>query len=153
LPPGAPAVVPDGFPVERPDLDVVRFGQPDARVENMLTVIRFEGREVVFPFTARHQAQNAVAALHAARALGLTVEGPVDVQLSRWRGEEAPLPGGGLLINDSYNANPISMRAALEHLVDRAAGRRAVAILGDMAELGPEGPRYHREAGKHASDL
>src|SRR5205085_10070682 len=64
-----------------------------------------------------------------------------------------PLPGDGLLINDCYNANPVSMRAALRLLADRAGGRRRVAILGDMAELGPDGPRYHREVGAAAAEL
>jgi UDP-N-acetylmuramoyl-tripeptide--D-alanyl-D-alanine ligase len=80
-------------------------------------------------------------------------EGPVDVPFSRWRGEESQLPGGGLLINDAYNANPASMRAALEHLVERAAGRRTVAVLGEMAELGVDAPRFHDELGAFARDL
>ena len=153
LPAGGTAIVPDGFPVERDDVEVVRFGEPESRVEGDATVIRFDGRGIEFPFTARHQARNALAALHAARVLGLAVEGPIDVAFSRWRGEEIPLPGGGLLINDAYNANPLSMQVALEHLVERAAGRRAVAVLGDMAELGPDGPRLHREVGELASQL
>jgi UDP-N-acetylmuramyl pentapeptide synthase len=45
------------------------------------------------------------------------------------------------------------MRAALAHLLDRAAGRRTVAILGDMAELGPDAPRYHGEVGREAEDV
>ena len=145
LPPGGTAIVPEGFPVERADLDVVRVGEPHTRVAGDRTFVRFEGQDVEFAFAARHQARNAVAALHAARTLGLPVESPVAVALSPWRGEEVDLPGGGLLINDAYNANPDSMRAALEHLVDRAEGRRTVAVLGDMAELGHDGPRYHRE--------
>ena len=153
LPACAPAIVPEDFPIGRGDLDVVRFGRPDARIADGRTVVRFDGREVVFSFTARHQARNALVALYIAQALGLTVEGPVDVEFSRWRGEQIPLPGGGLLINDSWNANPMSVRAALEHLVEQAAGRRTVAILGDMAELGPDSPRYHRDAGKCASEL
>src|SRR5207253_1041354 len=56
-------------------------------------------------------------------------------------------PGGGRLINDAYNANPVSMRAALAYLAQRAGGRRRVAILGDMAELGPGAPAFHREIG------
>jgi UDP-N-acetylmuramoyl-tripeptide--D-alanyl-D-alanine ligase len=148
LPPGGTAVVPDDLPVTRDDLDVRRFGDPEARVEDGRTLLRFGGREIELPFTARHQARNALAALVAADALGLAVEGPVDVTLSKWRGEEVELPGGGLLINDCYNANPASMRAALEHLVERADGRRTVAVLGDMAELGPHGPEYHREIGR-----
>jgi UDP-N-acetylmuramoyl-tripeptide--D-alanyl-D-alanine ligase len=150
LPPGGTAVVPEDFPVAREDVTVLRFGEPDARLEEGRTVITFDGREVEFDFTARHQARNALAALLAARALGLTVEGPVEVAFARWRGEEVELPGGGLLINDCYNANPLSMRAALEHLAERAAGRRTVAVLGDMAELGPDGLRFHAEIGRAA---
>jgi UDP-N-acetylmuramoyl-tripeptide--D-alanyl-D-alanine ligase len=75
----------------------------------------------------------------------------VDVELSRWRGEESPLPGGGLLINDSYNANPASMRAALEHLAEHEG--RKVAVLGDMAELGPTAPEYHSEVGELVRSL
>ncbi len=145
LRPGATAIVPAGFPVERDDLEVVRLGEPDARVEHERTLLRFQGTEIAFDFTARHQARNALAALHAAAALGVAPPASVEVTFSPWRGEEVPLPGGGLLVNDAYNANPVSMRAALEHLVEREAGRRTVAVLGDMAELGAEGPRYHRE--------
>ena len=59
-----------------------------------------------------------------------------------------PLPGGGLLINDCYNANPVSMAAALDHLAERARGRRRVAVLGDMAELGDRRARLPRRGGR-----
>ncbi len=153
LPAGATALVPEGFPVSRPDLAVVRVGEPEARVDGDSTVIRFLGREVELPFTARHQARNALFALHAAHALGVEVEGRVEVSFSPWRGEEIPLPGGGLLVNDCWNANPVSMQAALEHLAERARGRRMVCVLGDMAELGEAGPEYHRRAGAAAASL
>ena len=92
-----------------------------------------------------------LAALTAAVALGVEPpQEPVGVEFSRWRSQETELPGGGLLINDSWNANPVAMRAALEHLRERAGGRRTVAILGEMAELGPEAPRYHDEIGREA---
>ena len=100
---------------------------------------------------------NALAALHAYDALGLPLEraneGADAIAFSRWRGEELPLDGGGLLINDAYNANPVSMRAALDHLVARAGPRRRVAVLGDMAELGHDAPRYHEEIGRYASEV
>ena len=86
-----------------------------------------------------HQAENALAALAAYGALGLPLDRArtgAPVEFSRWRDEELALPGGGLLINDAWNANPISMRAALAHLAERAGGRRRVAVLGEMAELG-----------------
>jgi UDP-N-acetylmuramoyl-tripeptide--D-alanyl-D-alanine ligase len=63
------------------------------------------------------------------------------------------LPGGGLLLNDCYNANPMSMRAALLHLAERGRGRRRIAVLGGMAELGDEAPRYHEEVAELLREL
>jgi UDP-N-acetylmuramoyl-tripeptide--D-alanyl-D-alanine ligase len=57
-----------------------------------------------------------------------------------------------VLINDCWNANPASMAAALRDLAGRNGGRR-IAVLGGMAELGPEGPRYHREVGALTNEL
>ena len=146
---GGIAIVPETFPVDRDDIDIVRLGEPDAEFR--------DGRMVVggvsFNFTARHHAQNAAAALAALDALGLPRPERVDVDFSRWRGEETELPGGGLLINDAYNANPVSMRAALAYLAERAGGRRRVAILGEMAELGRTASAYHREVGEAAAEL
>jgi UDP-N-acetylmuramoyl-tripeptide--D-alanyl-D-alanine ligase len=153
LPPGGVAIVPEGFPVTRDDVEVVRRGQPDATTKNGMTRVRFEGREITFGFRGRHQAENGLSALLAARTLGLDITGPVDVAFSRWRGEEIPLPGGGMLVNDCWNANPVSMRAALEDLVDRSEGRRTVAVLGEMAELGAESDTYHREIGAAVAAL
>jgi UDP-N-acetylmuramoyl-tripeptide--D-alanyl-D-alanine ligase len=146
LPAGGTAIVQKDFPVERDDLAVIRIGEPDARIEGNRTVV--DG--VSFNFAARHQAANAAAALAALDALGLPRPERVDVDFSRWRGEELPLAGGGLLINDAYNANPTSMRAALAHLEATAGDRRRVAVLGDMAELGPGAPAFHEEIGAEA---
>jgi UDP-N-acetylmuramoyl-tripeptide--D-alanyl-D-alanine ligase len=62
---------------------------------------------------------------------------------------------GLVVVNDSYNANPESMRAALDALVaiGRRAGRRTVAVLGEMKELGPEHDTGHRAVGAHAAGL
>jgi UDP-N-acetylmuramoyl-tripeptide--D-alanyl-D-alanine ligase len=113
--------------------------------------------ELEVPFTGEHHAVNTLAALGAYAALGLPLdragEGSPAIAFSRLRGEELELPGGALLINDAWNANPVSMRAALAYLVRRAAGRRAVAVLGEMAELGPDAPRYHAEVGDAAGEL
>jgi UDP-N-acetylmuramoyl-tripeptide--D-alanyl-D-alanine ligase len=149
LPVGSTAVVPEDFPVDRDDIDVVHVGPVEGEVVDGRTIVG----GVSFNFTARHQAQNAATALAAVDALGLPRPGSVDVDFARWRGEERQLPGGGLLINDAYNANPVSMRAALAYLVERAGDRRRVAILGDMAELGRTGPKYHREVGEAAAEL
>ena len=153
LPPGAPAIVPVDFPVDRRDLDVTRFGEPEVSVVDGRTLVRFAGREIEFDFTARHQARNALAALHAARAVGVQADDRVEVRFSAWRGEEMPLPGGGLLVVDCWNANPLSMAAALEHLRMRSEGRRTVAVLGEMAELGDASAAYHRETGHLARAL
>jgi UDP-N-acetylmuramoyl-tripeptide--D-alanyl-D-alanine ligase len=153
LPPGGTAVVPADLAVTRDDITVIRLAEPEARVEDGQTLVRWDGREIAFDFTGRHQARNALAALHAARAVDVEPEDSVDVAFSKWRGEEVQLPGGGLLVNDAYNANPLSMRAALEHIVEWAGGRRTVAILGEMAELGPDAPRYHEEIGRVAKNL
>ena len=158
LPSGAVAVLPEEAPELEPfvpdGLDVRRFGQPDAEVRDGRTHVSWRGREVVFGFAARHQASNAAAALTAAEALGVEPPSrPVEVAFSLWRSQETELPGGGLLINDAWNANPVAMRAALAYLLERADGRRTVAVLGEMAELGPEGPRYHDEVAREAEDV
>jgi UDP-N-acetylmuramoyl-tripeptide--D-alanyl-D-alanine ligase len=147
LPPGGAAIVPEEFPVEREDVRVIRVGSPESEAADGRTTVG----GVSFNFTARHQAANAAAALAALDALGLPRPERADVEFSRWRGEELPLAGGGLLINDAYNANPISMQAALVYLADRAGERRRVAVLGDMAELGQGAQTFHREIGAEAA--
>jgi len=135
-------------------LDVRRFAEPEVDVRDGVAYVRAGGREVAFRFAARHQAANAAAALAVVRALGLPFpEAPVEVTFSRWRSEERELAGGGLVINDAWNANPVAMRAALRHLRERAEGRRTVAILGEMAELGAEAVRYHEEIGREAQNV
>jgi UDP-N-acetylmuramoyl-tripeptide--D-alanyl-D-alanine ligase len=148
LPPGGTAIVPPDFPIARDDLRIVQVGASDAQRRNGRTVV--DG--VSFNFTARHQVPNAVTALAALDALGLPRPEEIDVDFSRGRGEEAPLAGGGLLINDAYNANPVSMRAAIAYLAERAEGRRRVAILGEMRELGRTAPAYHRGIGEAAAE-
>jgi len=63
----------------------------------------------------------------------------------------ANLPGGALLIDDSYNANPLSVKAALATLDELPGGGRRIAVLGDMLELGPEAASLHREIGAEAA--
>lgn len=172
--PGGTAVVPDGVEelepwLGRADIAIRRCG-PDAGYRYELLEERDDGCRARFtlgddgpvveldlPLTSRHQVANTLSALAAYDALGLPLaraqEGAARIELSSWRGEEHPLSGGGVVVNDAYNANPGSMRAALEHQARRAAGRRRVAILGTMAELGPDGPELHRAIGRLARDL
>jgi UDP-N-acetylmuramoyl-tripeptide--D-alanyl-D-alanine ligase len=164
LPAGGTAVVPAACPelepyLDRDDVELRRFDAADVDFADGLGRFRIDGRELVLelPFSQRHQATNALAALHAYAALGLPLErageGARDITISAWRGEEIALPGGGLVVNDAYNANPESMRAALLDLVERAGERRRVAILGEMAELGDASEAYHREIGALAAAL
>ncbi len=164
LPSGGTAVVPAHARalephLDRDDIELRRFDPTDAELEDHTGRFRVDGREVELelPFTQRHHALNALAALNAYAALGLPLDrvaaGAPAIKLSPWRGEELDLPGGGLVINDAYNANPDSMRAALEHLAERADSRRRVAILGEMAELGATSEGYHREIGDLADAL
>jgi UDP-N-acetylmuramyl pentapeptide synthase len=141
LRPGATAVVPAGEPLL------------DAHLRDDITVVRFGDEplppDLELPFTSAHMLRNARAAVAAARAIGVEPAGRVEVELSAMRGQRIELPGHIVVVNDCYNANPMSMRAALDDLSVSADGRR-VAVLGDMLELGPDERRFHAEIGDHA---
>jgi UDP-N-acetylmuramoyl-tripeptide--D-alanyl-D-alanine ligase len=145
LPPGGTAVVPAGEPLLADHLPghvaVVTFGAGG-------DVASLEGLEL--PFDAAHLRRNAMAALAAARAIGVEPAGPIEVTLSDRRGQRHELSDGVVVVDDCYNANPMSMRAALDELA-RAPGRR-MAVLGDMLELGPEEIAFHEEIGAYARD-
>ena len=103
----------------------------------------------------RHIATNTLSVLAAASALGadlaMVALALADLKPPVGRGERTVLDFGraqaALLIDESYNANPASMRAALEALgtLELPRGARRIAVLGDMLELGPEGAALHRE--------
>ena len=103
-----------------------------------------------------HNAANAAAAAAAALSCGVDLEGVASGlatgRLSRWRMDVGRLPSGALMINDTYNANPSSMRAALEALSAVEADRR-VALLSKMAELGPDHDAEHRKVADLARSL
>jgi UDP-N-acetylmuramoyl-tripeptide--D-alanyl-D-alanine ligase len=163
LRPGAACVVPASEPLlqahlREQELDTWTFG-PGGQVRLLAYDdgrAEIEARDEIIhlqlPYSEPYNLLNTLAAVGAARALGVPVGGRVDVRFSSLRGEVVDLPGGVTVVNDCYNANPMSMRAALDHLVASAAERR-IAVLGTMAELGPESDRYHREIGAHAAAL
>jgi UDP-N-acetylmuramoyl-tripeptide--D-alanyl-D-alanine ligase len=156
LPPGGIAVVPADEPLLDPHL-----GRDDVEVRRVGSVeepgiFRVGGRTIrlATSFASRHQLENTLAALEVCDALGIEIaDGELAVDFSPLREQELELPGGGLLLNDCYNANPLSMHAALEHLVERAGRRRSVAVLGEMAELGAGAAAYHREVGAAVAGL
>jgi len=113
-------------------------------------VIGHDGEQISLrpSFSQPHNLRNLLAAVAAARAIGVTPEGELQVRFSALRGERLTLTNGITLINDCYNANPLSMRAAIDDLA-RAAPARRVAVLGDMLELGPSERRFHHEIADH----
>jgi UDP-N-acetylmuramoyl-tripeptide--D-alanyl-D-alanine ligase len=153
LPPGGTAIVPAGFVVSRTDVDVVHVGEDVTLLSFEPPVLRTSLGDSEVNFSAQHLAVNALTAFATAHALGLEIPPQLDVAFAEWRNQELPLPGGGLLVNDAWNANPISMRAALEHLRALAGGRRRVAVLGEMAELGAYADEAHREVARAIDEI
>jgi UDP-N-acetylmuramoyl-tripeptide--D-alanyl-D-alanine ligase len=119
--------------------------------------------EVTLRLYGEHHVSNALAAAAVARELGMSTEEIATAlseagTLSRWRMEVTERPDGVTVINDAYNANPDSMRAALRALVamgsaSRAQGGRTWAVLGEMAELGGESLAEHDAVGRLAVRL
>jgi UDP-N-acetylmuramoyl-tripeptide--D-alanyl-D-alanine ligase len=168
LRPGGTAVVPAERGLLEPHLErapkLLRFG-PGGDVEAIWVlaeqgetdaIVRTPSGEQAFnfPFVEAHNLENALAAVAAGIALGYPPDEMAalapGIVFSRLRGELVELPENAVLINDSYNANPISMRAALDHLASLEASGRRLAVLGEMRELGPDAAAYHREIGEHA---
>jgi UDP-N-acetylmuramoyl-tripeptide--D-alanyl-D-alanine ligase len=160
LRPGASVVVPAGEPLLEPhlraDVHTLTFGEggdvslsercADGRVRIRDGAATIELRP---SFTQAHNLSNLLAAVAVAGALGITPSGGLEVRFSAMRGQRRVLAGGVLLIDDCYNANPMSMRAAIDELSETADGR-TVAVLGDMLELGASSPHMHRHIGEHA---
>ncbi len=145
LGPDGVAVVPADEPLLEPHLAAL---DPAIRV---IRVPETPGIELDIDLGKGWELRNLATGLAVCDALGVRIEPGtrVEVPLSALRGQERPLPGGGVLIEDCYNANPLAMRAALADLAGRT-GRR-VAVLADMMELGPDEARYHREIGEAAA--
>jgi UDP-N-acetylmuramyl pentapeptide synthase len=100
--------------------------------------------------------QNAMLAVAAGRAFGLSLEecaaGLASTPLTKARLQITEI-NGIQFIDDSYNANPESMKAALRTLIELDADGRRIAVLGEMGELGEESERGHREVGEAAAAL
>jgi UDP-N-acetylmuramoyl-tripeptide--D-alanyl-D-alanine ligase len=128
----------------------------DVRADDHGVRFRLNGsrQEFFVPLLGRHTACNALAAIAVARRLGLS-ETEIERGLESARGPEMRLQlqqvGQIRVLNDAYNANPASMRAAIDTLGTLPATGRRIAVLGDMRELGRTSERYHREVGHLAA--
>jgi UDP-N-acetylmuramoyl-tripeptide--D-alanyl-D-alanine ligase len=158
---GATAVVPADEPLLAPhlrsDVETVTFGaEADVRfISQTATHVEIDAQgellELELDFTAAHLRHDLLAAVAAAHAVGASPTGRLELKLSPGRGQQRALAGGVVLLDDAYNANPMSMRAALDALAATAVEGRRIAVLGDMLELGPAAETYHREIGRYAS--
>jgi UDP-N-acetylmuramoyl-tripeptide--D-alanyl-D-alanine ligase len=155
---------------------VVRFGESsaaDVRARDVeiddLGRARFDlvsagaAAPVGLRLVGEHHVSNALAAAAVALQAGMALPDVAEAlsqatPASRWRMEVTERPDGVLIVNDAYNANPESMRAALKALASvargrRAAGGRSFAVLGPMAELGPDAVAEHDTLGRLAVRL
>ena len=116
-----------------------------------------KSKEIYFPLLGRHNIYNALAAAAAAFALGIELD-LIEKGLSSFKplGLHMQLSNfynGIKILNDSYNASPLSVKSALETLAEIAQKNIKIAILGDMLELGEKADFYHREIGKEVAKL
>jgi UDP-N-acetylmuramoyl-tripeptide--D-alanyl-D-alanine ligase len=160
------AVVPAAYPEVAREASgrahaVVSAGLADADVTPTAWGLDDEGRpwldvdgvRCTLPLRGAHQAANAMLAIATARACGVPMQSAADgmaaMPVPSMRGVWEKL-GDAVLINDAYNANPPSMRAAIDLLGRVGAGRQRVAILGSMRELGAQSAQQHRDVARAA---
>jgi UDP-N-acetylmuramoyl-tripeptide--D-alanyl-D-alanine ligase len=149
---------------------VIRFGTSSGagvRAEDLsigedacasFTLVMPDGRAPVrLRIPGEHLVPDALAAAAVGSALGIDVASVAsalsEARTAAWRMEVVEAPAGWRVINDSYNANPVSTAAALKALVTMARGRRTWAVLGAMAELGEHSTREHDRIGRLAVRL
>ena len=129
----------------------------DKGMKFSLKVQNGKSREIYFPLLGRHNIYNALTASAAAFALGIKLD-LIERGLSSFRPLDLHMQlsnfyNGIKILNDSYNASPLSVKSALETLAEVGQKNRKIAILGDMLELGEKADFYHREIGKEVAKL
>lgn len=122
--------------------------------QKLVLKIGKDNLECRIPLIGIHNAANATAAIAVAIALGIEEDaitrGLANVHPEPGRLSPLPGPKASIIIDDTYNANPASMKAAIRATVELAAGRRTIAVIGDMLELGPSSNEHHWAIGEYA---
>ncbi len=112
--------------------------------------------EFGLPLPGRHNVQNALAAVAVASVFEVAPEAVARALASppnlHQRSEILTLPGGITLLNDTYNANPLAMQRMLETLAEWPHARRRIVVAGEMLELGPLSPEWHRNVGRTCAE-
>jgi UDP-N-acetylmuramoyl-tripeptide--D-alanyl-D-alanine ligase len=126
----------------------------DVRVEDGSARFTVDGADVVLPVPGRHNVMNALAAVAVGEVLGVERERAAEA-LGSFRATpnrmQVVSAGAWTVLNDTYNANPASVAAAIETAVELAGGRTVAAVLGDMLELGDAAREAHRDVGALAA--
>ena len=151
----------------REGVKVITFGieQPaDVKAEAIRTegdktifMVEYENErhEYILPMVGRHNVENALAAVSAGFALGMKAEeireGLLNLEATKMRFECQEV-GQWHVVNDAYNASPMSMKAAIETLAELVKDGRKIAVMGDMLELGDVEEEAHRQVGRELSD-
>lgn len=147
------------FGIEEKDLDLT-CSHYEMTMKGLVMTVREKGKETEesysFSLPGKHNVYNCLAGIAAAKLLGLTKE-QIQMGLDSFTPAENRMEivslGTCSIINDTYNANPQSMKSALDVLALYKEKAQTVAILGDMLEMGIESPEYHMEIGAYAASL
>ena len=138
--------------------EVVSYGLSGGDIQGVLTdnqTIKVNGMGLPLPLAGRHNASNFLAALAVAQVLGIDwsrLQNGVKVNMPTGRSQQFTLPHDIILLDETYNAAPEAMTAALQLLVD-TPGKRKIAVLGAMKELGERSLQLHQKVGETVQRL
>ncbi|MEH1772910.1 UDP-N-acetylmuramoyl-tripeptide--D-alanyl-D-alanine ligase [Nostoc sp.] len=138
--------------------EVVTFGFSGGDIQGQLIdneTVEVAGIELPLPLPGRHNATNFLAALAVAKVLGIdwaSLKGGVMVDMPTGRSQRFNLPNDVVILDETYNAAPEAMIAALQLLAD-TPGKRKIAVLGAMKELGERSQQLHQRVGETARKL
>ncbi|WP_041555835.1 UDP-N-acetylmuramoyl-tripeptide--D-alanyl-D-alanine ligase [Nostoc sp. PCC 7524] len=138
--------------------EVLTYGFSGGDIQGILIdndTIEVAGIQLPLPLPGRHNATNFLAALAVAKVLGIdwtSLRDGVTVNMPTGRSQRFNLPNDVVILDETYNAAPEAMLAALQLLAD-TPGKRKIAVLGAMKELGERSPQLHQRVGETVRDL